>query len=453
LAGEFSAVFDRNWSNDRAESALTLRNLISNAGIYAASNFAVAALPFLLIPFLTSSLTPSEYGAVSVFSVIVSLSTVLASMNLHGAILVRYHQSKSCSNQVYVLTCLLLASIGAILVFLMSWIASPLFAAWFELDAIWMQLASATAWAQVLVLITLTVMQASDKPIIYGAVRISQAATEAAFSIVLVLALINSWQGRPYAIFIASIITACGCLWYLKINGWLVGKYERAAALDALKYGLPLVPHALGGLLLGLADRLIVAKELDLERAGIYFLAVQVGLVIGISADAFNRAFAPWLMRTLSKNKMHDKVTIVKYTYGYFALILAAAAIATVVLPLALSELINASYKQSASIAGWMLLGNAFTGMYYMVANYVLYSGHTGRMSALTISIGIANLFFTLFMLQRFGLEGAAIAYFVGQCSLFIGTWLLSYHCYPMPWNPYRWARSTRSNNTHGDNP
>ena len=306
----------------------------------------------------------------------------------------------------------------------------------------WIPVALSVAALQAVLLCLLIILQARKRPVIYGSIRFSQALLDAGLSLLFVVALAWSWQGRLWAIAISTWLLGLCALFVLIRKGWFTRVFDQASAKDALLYALPLLPHALGGLLLGMADRFLVAYYLDLTRAGLYFVAVQTGLVVGVAADAFNRAYAPWLMEKLSLKDLARDIRIVKWTYIYFISIVLLAIIAGWLLPILFSFFIGVQFQDAAPIARYMLLGNAFTGMYYMVANYIFFSGHTGRLSFLTISVSLLNLAAMSYLLRDNGLEGAAWAFMMGQAALFLATWLLSSFCRPMPWLPWQWKKA-----------
>jgi O-antigen/teichoic acid export membrane protein len=413
--------------------------LFQHAATYTVSNFSVALVPFLLLPALTRHLSPLDYGFVALFAVVLSTFTVLISLNLHGAITVRFFDSRGFDAKTYVSTCCRLVLLAAFAFALLSvLLGSPLESA-LSLPKKWIWLATLAAAMQVMVLILLAILQSNKRPAPYGGLRFSQALVEAGLSLFLVLVLAWSWQGRLLAIAVSSALVGGASIYILARNQWLVRSFDRAAARDALWYGLPLMPHALGGLVLGMADRLLVAHHLDLTSTGLYFVAVQTGLVVGIAADAFNRAYSPWLMEVLVKHDLQRDLRIVKLTYAYFAGITTVAILLGWLLPWLFGVMVGPEYQDAAPIARYMLLGNAFTGMYYMVTNYIFFTGHTGRLSLLTMSVGLGNLALMSYLLRAQGLQGAAIAFMLGQAALFIGAWLLSASSRKMPWAPWRW--------------
>jgi O-antigen/teichoic acid export membrane protein len=413
--------------------------LLQHAAIYTVSNFLIALVPFLLIPVLTRYLSPLDYGLVALFAVVLSAFTVLISLNLHGAITVRFFDKRGFDTKTYVSSCLRLVLLAAIILGLLSLLFGKSLESLLSLPRVWIWLAALAATLQVMVVVLLAILQASKLPALYGSLRFTQAIVEAGLSLLLVLVLFWSWQGRLWAITLSSILLGGTSVYLLIRHRWLGRNFDHAAARDALWYGLPLMPHALGGLLLGMADRLIVAQHLDLTSTGVYFVAVQTGLVIGTAADAFNRAYSPWLMEALVKPDLQRDVRIVKLTYVYFVVIAMFALLFGWLLPLIFSVMVGPRYQEAAPIARYMLLGNAFTGMYYMVANYIFFTGHTGRLSILTITVGLSNLALMSYLLRARGLEGAAVAFMLGQAVLFTGAWILSAASRKMPWAPWKW--------------
>jgi O-antigen/teichoic acid export membrane protein len=235
------------------------------------------------------------------------------------------------------------------------------------------------------------------------------------------------------------MLAACICIaivaaYYLIREGWLARSVDTAYVKDALSYGVPLIPHAVGGVMLGIADRFLVNNILDVSSTGIYVVAVQLGLILGMLVDSFNKAYAPWLMEKLASITATSQSQIVRFTYSYFLTILLLAMLGGVVGPLLLPLLVGPKFQPAGDILIYILIGNAFKGMYYMVTNYIFFSRRTGLLSTLTIIVGALTVVTNWFLIKAYGLKGAAIGFMLGQVGLFLGAWVLSNVCVPMPW-------------------
>lgn len=408
--------------------------LAGDAAIYTFSNFAVAGVPFVLMPILTRTLSPEAYGSVAMFSVVVSLLAVCVGVNVHGAVMVRFFDRGAFRMSDYVTSCLMILAASSVVVATGIFLFADVLERVTALPLRWLLVAALVAAFQFVVQVQLVLWQSSKQPKKYGLLRVGQAGSDGVMSVILVVALALSWQGRLAGMALAWALAAAGALWLMGREGWLSRAPSAACAKDALRYGVPLLPHALGALLLGMADRFLVTNLLDVGSTGLYVVAVQVGMVLAIAADAFNRAFAPWLMETLQQANQDRKQQIVRYTYAYFAVILAVAAVGTVLAPYLLGVLVGPGYQSVAPIIGYILFGNAFMGMYYMVTNYVFLVRRTELLSALTLVAGTATVGLNWYLITHRGITGAAQAFMIGQALLFLGTWLIANYCYQMPW-------------------
>lgn len=409
-------------------------SLLGHAAIYTLSNFSVAGVSFLLLPILTRVLDPAAYGIVAMFSMVVSLLSVFVGLNVHGSIAIRYLDNSKTDIPKYVSTSLLIMIISTATMVIFILLAGEMLADLTSIPLNWLYVALTVAFLQFVVQVLLALWQASKKPLHYGVIRLSQSLLDGTGSIALVVGLTMSWQGRLGGIFVASMCVAIIAGYYLIREGWLAKSVDLTYAKDALSYGVPLIPHAVGGVMLGMADRFMVNTIMNVSSTGIYVVAIQLGLILGMLADSFNRAFAPWLMEKLSNINDLSQKKIVTFTYIYFVAIIALALIGSTIAHYILPLVVGPQFQAAGPLLIYIMLGNAFIGMYYMVTNYIFYSGRTGLLSILTISVGGMTVVLNWFLINVYGVKGAAIGFMLGQASLFVGAWIISNYCVPMPW-------------------
>jgi O-antigen/teichoic acid export membrane protein len=160
----------------------------------------------------------------------------------------------------------------------------------------------------------------------------------------------------------------------------------------------------------------------------------QIGMIIGILADSFNRAWAPWLFNKLNENNPETKLKIVKFTYLYFIGIIAMALSLGLTAPLILKVLVGEDFYKAQSVVLWIALGYAFNGMYYMVTNYIFYVYKTQILTFITFFCGLLNIPITYFLTKLNGIIGTSQAYAIILFLFFLFTWILSQRLYKMPW-------------------
>ena len=410
------------------------RTILGPALIYVAANILTAAIPLLLLPLFTRVLSPEDYGRIAMFGVVVQLLGALAGLSVHGAIGVRFFDRETMDFPRFVGSCLTVLA-GSLLLVLAVVIATlPLLETFTKLPGPWLLVAVAVSGANFIVQSQLAIFQSAGQPIRFGALRLTQATLDLGLSLVLVLSLGLAWQGRAAGVTLAAAAAALLALAMMRSGGWLRLPGTRDYARQAIRFGLPLVPHAIGGLLIASVDRFMISNILDVGSAGIYLVAIQIGLVLNLVTDAGNRAFAPWLMRSLKQSDPNQDLAVVRLTYLAFGVLLLLSVAMGLTAPALLSVLVGEEFRSAGPVIIYVTIGQAFGGMYLLVTNYVFFAGKTGRLAAVSLTCGLFNVGLSYILLTTQGLEGAAQAFMCAQLLQFLGTWWLASRAHPMPW-------------------
>ena len=408
--------------------------LFSAALVYVVANGVSAGLPFLMLPVLTRVMRPEEYGLAGMFAVMVALFTSVVGVNTHGAAGMRYFDRESIDLPRYVAACMVIGVASTAVTLLAVLLVAPWLQQWTQLPLAWLLVAVLVAAAQFVLQLQLTLWQSAALAWKYGALRIAQAVLDAIASLGLVLVLHFGWEGRAGGIALANVLVAAAAFFLLLGGRWMKFPATREDVRAALRFGLPLMPHLASGMVLALFDRFLIGGTLGMASVGIYMVAVQIGMAMGLVTEAFNRAYAPWLLETMKQQDGRRDLRIVRWTYGYFAALLLAALLVGFLAEPLMRLIAGQQYLQAAPVIPWIALGFAFGGMYFMVTNYVFYVGRTGSLALVTFTAGAVNVVAAVLLVRSHGIVGAAQAALIGKIVLFAGTWWLSHRCRPMPW-------------------
>ena len=60
------------------------KKLLKSISVYTFANVLNASIPFFLLPILTNTLTPEDYGLISIFQLILSLTIPFTGLNVEG---------------------------------------------------------------------------------------------------------------------------------------------------------------------------------------------------------------------------------------------------------------------------------------------------------------------------------------------------------------------------------
>lgn len=339
----------------------------------------------------------------------------------------------------YIGSCLQLLAISVVVVFIPILILRDSLSNWLGLDRKWILWAVGLSAFMVVVNLRLAQWQVRKNARSYGAIQVSKSILDLGFSLLFVVVLLLGADGRISAQILATGLFALLALWLLKRDKLLcVLVWNKTHYKEIVRFGVPLIPHVGGVFLLASADRFIINSELGLADAGVYMVAVQLAMGVALIFDAVNKAYIPWLFEKLRENDFHQKKKIVRYTYLWYLVIMAGAMAGFFVGPLVVRLIAGPGYEQAGELIGWLLLGQAFGGMYLMVTNYIFYSKRTGLLSAATITSGLLNLLLLLVLVKLLGLAGAAVSFAFAMAARFLLTWWAAQKRHPMPWFDFR---------------
>lgn len=413
--------------------------LLGNASLYLISNVINAAIPFLLLPILTRALSPSDYGYIAMFNMVIVIFNAFTGLSVHGAVTVRFFQVDKRALAEYVGACIviLLISTAVIVVFVVIFNAE--FMRYTGLSADWLILSVIISGIQFLCNIQLALWQVRGEAKLYGAFQITQSLLNLLISIVLIINLGMKWEGRIWAQVITTGLSGIGVM-ALLIKGRYIAKPRalRIDMLNALKFGVPLIPHTISATLIAISGRFIITNMLDVASTGIYMVSMQFGVALSLIAEAFGKAYSPWMFSKLKTPSLQTQYLLVGVNYLIFVFFLLMALIAATVVYFIFPYIVGEKFIAARELIFWIMLGNAFTGMYFAVGGFIWFSSKTKYISMATIGSGIISLTVTLTLIKPLGVFAAALGFALSQVFMFLFTWYISARIYPMPWTSIR---------------
>lgn len=412
-----------------------------NATIYLGANIVNAAIPFLLLPILTRVLTPIDYGIVAMFGVVASILNSFTGLSVHNAVGVRYFQLESQSVAEYVGACLTILCASTALVFAVVAILGHWLAEVTQVPRYWLLVAVVMSGSQFVINVRLSLWQAQRKALLFGTMQVAQSIANAGISLYLVIVMKMAWEGRVLGQVVAmTTFMGLGVYSLLKCS-----EIKRPTAFardvrDALKFGVPLIPHVCGGFLVGVADRFVVSEMLGIADVGVYSVAFQLGMVLKLVSDAFVKSYGPWLYERLQEESSNSKLVVVGASYLSCALFMVIAVLANAVLKYFFEYIVGREFYAALDIVLPFLLGQAFKGMYFTVSNFYFFSSRTHYLSAITLGSGIFGVGASICFVPSLGLAGAAYGFLLGNFLCFVLAWYFSGRMFAMPWLSVRSA-------------
>ncbi len=410
------------------------RIFLRSAAVYTISNIVNAGIPFLMLPILTRVLSPGDYGIVAMFATTVTILGAFTGLNVHSAIGIRYFEQDKSYLPSYIRTALALLLVSTAASAILLWLGAALFESVTHLPREWLALAALVSGAQFIVQIQLVLWQSENRPWRYGVLRIAQSLLDAGLSLGFIFFFGYLWQGRVGGQALAIMVFAGLTALLLYRGRWLNGTITLRTVKSLLWFGIPLVPHTISSLLIALADRFMVANVLGLASTGIYMAGLQLGLVMGLVADAFVKAFGPWLNHQLANKDLEASKRIVGAIYLSFAVFVILGLVFYGALLLVFDWLLPQTYAGAKAVLPFFVVGNVFLGMYYAIVGLIFFSSQTYRISKITVMVGLLSVPLTFLLIQHYGILGAGMSYAVSQGLIFALAWNESRKLFNLPW-------------------
>lgn len=412
------------------------RKSIGNAAIYLAANAMHALIQFGMVPVLTRTMGPENFGLAALYLVMITVLFPVVGLNLHGLVSVRYFTLERAElarliGAMVQLGALMVGAALLILVLTGRWWAPSL-----GLGVHWVAFAVLATGLQSLAMINLALLQAQERAPIYAAVQVGTACTVAVVTVIGVLGWAGHWSARAWGHFAGFAGAAALSLVMLRRGQWLVMGWAdfRRLACACLSFGLPLLPHSIGAIAMASAGQLLIARGLGAKEVAFYALGLQFGAAFGLLADAFVKSYGPWLYRKLSEGAAADKRQVVKGIYAAFIVFPLLAFAFWLALQLAFEWVVGPGFDRAKGLLAYFCAAGGLLGMYYAVANLYFFSNQTGKLAGITLSSGALSLGAMGVLGRAWGLDGFACGYVLGQASLFLLAWVVSWKVYPLPW-------------------
>lgn len=408
--------------------------LIKSVSVYTFSNIFNSGISFLLLPIFTKYLSPADYGYLSLTYVMVALVAPFIHLAIHSGVQVEYFKLGKNDLPKYVSSGISNCIFSALIFVFILTITAPTLEGWLNYPAIWMSIIPIIAFLQVVPNFLLSIFQIESFPFKYAKYSLSMSLSNMALGLLLVIVFKLNWEGRVISwVATYSVFTIIGVLVLIK-KELLKFKISKKYSMSALQFGIPLIPHLIGSVVIDSLDRLFITKMVGVEQLGIYNVGYQVGMVISLIQHSFTLAYTPILFKNLKSGGQKNKIFIVRISYLFVFGLVVFLGLLWLVSPIFFEYLIDSRFSDGIKFVFWVGLGYLFLGMYKMVTGYIFYLKRTTILGYLSVFNVALNIVLNYYLILKFGALGAAYATVLSYLALFIIVAIISYKLYPMPW-------------------
>jgi O-antigen/teichoic acid export membrane protein len=276
-----------------------------------------------------------------------------------------------------------------------------------NIDIKWIEFLVLFTFLRVLSTIILVIFQASQRPKLYAYFSISQTIIDFSISYYLVVVLQYSITGRIAGVYISFFIFMLLALYLLYKMDYFKEKFTFKYTKEILSFGIPLIPHAIGGMILAMSDRYFISYFIGNSEVGLYTVAYQVSAVLLLVSMSINQAWSPIFFR-LMKDENHEKIN--KVISILFFLFLLCTVFTYYFSSVIYTHFIDIRFHDSKVYFLYLLLGFTFQSFYFLFTNYLFYYKKTALLSSITFLGALLNLILNYFFIKIYGTIGVAYA-------------------------------------------
>ena len=403
--------------------------LFREGGLYTLGLLLLRAGNFLLLPVYTGVLAQEEYGAFGVVRHVVNLLVILAVAS-QGYSLMRLGTDLEEDED----------SASVLVSSIFSYVALASIALGVGAALLWPVLGSQVddvpLWPLGVAGLTIVLFEPLFRLCLAWLQFHGQAATHTVISVirwavlmglVLLFLLGLGWGAEGVLLAMGSSFAVGVVLGVRKVRG-LRPMIDRRALRASLIYGLPVLPHALSGIIFQATDQVLLAAHEGhgLGTAGQYLLAAQLASAIFMVAMGMQKAWLPFFLREDRDRGEAGWERVRKLSFFSVSAVACAAVGVSLLAPefVKLASLFSeTSYSAAAAVVP--ILGfAAFLRCYYLVTSAVVMAdkGIARWIAIATLPAAALNVVLNALWIPEHGMQGAAWATFTSHCLAMVLT-------------------------------
>ena len=408
---------------------MSLKNLGRESLIYGFGHVMARFITFLLLPFYTHVFTTEEYGAVSLAYAFIGFALIVYKYGMDTA-LMKYGVQKLNLDRSRHITVILIIQIltsfaFSFLLYLSKELLAPIALGvdrpeWITylsiillLDSIWN--------------LPLIILRTENKATAYILISLLNVTLTMLFNIYFIVNVGYGVEG----VFLSNIVSSSLILLVstkIIYNNMKFEQFDINILKKVLRFGLPFLPAGIFTMIMELSDRYILNIFLGVDDVGLYSAGKKLGMLGLTVVMAFNMGWTPYFLKRGqsqgAKSEFASIGTIFFGGLGYVCMLVILWLPEIIRFSFFGKTLIGEQFWGCESVVNSILIGYFFFGCYLMQLPGIYIKNLTKWVPIFRIIGAFAVVFFSLVLIPRFGINGAAysiiIAFFLMSLSIYI---------------------------------
>ena len=426
-----------------------IRALSRDVTVYGLGDVAVSIVNFFLLGLYVKYLDVSDYGVIGMLGSLEVVAKIAFRFGLDGAFMRLFYDSdrpedrQRLASTIFFFLLMLNGAVMGVLLLASPALATALLGGTQYTAALRLMLINTFAIG--FTFIPFHVLRIEQRTVTFSLLTLARAVLTTIVRLLLVVNLGMGVTGLYLAdVLVTLIVVGALARWFAPL---IRATFSRAVLREALRFGLPRVPHAAAQQVIAIGDRFVLKLFVSIESIGIYSMAVSFGLVQKLFLSAFESAWAPFYYATVREADAQRTFRTIT-TYGVAVLALLTAGLSAVGRHAAqamthgyLLAPDDPQWTAVETVITWTAIGVFLQGFYLLTSIGLNITKRTEYYPVATLSAAAVNIVLNFALIPRFGIVGAAWANGAGYGVQAAVGYAFSQRFYPIQ---YEWGRLLR---------
>lgn len=382
-------------------------------------------------------LEPEDYGALALLFLLSTFLKPVVRLGLDSGFLRIYYDVKEEDRPRFAGTMALFAAGVASTVFALAWLFSrQISVALFENPngILWVRLVALDLLASSFVFVPFALFRVEGKASLLSSFSVIRHSANTVVKVILVL-LGHGVTGVLISDAAASLLLAFLLLFELRSRARAA--FDWPPLGEALRFGLPKVPHSVLVQILNLADRRILEGFVSLGEVGIYSVGNNFGGAMKFPLSAFEPAWQPFVFENAKKESGAKEIALVA-TRMAIVFVVTALALALLLPDVLIFVSRKVAYHAAAPVVPVIVLAFLFQGFFLLSSIGITITKEARYYPMITAFAAALNIGLNFALIPTFGIMGSAWATVAGYALMAFAGAVISNRLYPIP---IRWGR------------
>lgn len=382
--------------------------LLKNTIYYSIGEILPRVISFLLLPLYTRYLSPADYGILSYTNTVYSFLLVFSTLSLNSYVLRYYFVHTEDKERKDLIGTIHLTIVFFNLVLIgLGFLFLPGIIEHYQIQVPWdpyFKMALLINLLDCFTIIPLAVYRVRQEALKFVTLGVSRSLITVLLTIYFVVyqgkGVLGTYQAQLYVY-----------LGYLFIYIYAISKYANFTVKahylkEGMKFSLPLFPGAICFVLLGMSDRIILERNVDIGQLGIYNIACTISLALNVIIQSGYKAIEPEMFKRYGTEGYFDFVK--KIQSLFFSVIYIGAMTLCLFSQEAFYIMTSESFHQGYWFVPALIIGVIMTGHNAIYGGLLLGEQRTKEQGMATIIGSAVSISLNILLTPIWGVYAAA---------------------------------------------